>query len=58
MSRPRGDFAMAYLDGRITVVGGEDLYAGGVRNVEWYSVDEDCWTDSGNLFEIPYERFR
>lgn len=26
--------------------------------LKWYDPVEDCWTDSGDLFDIPYERLR
>ena len=29
-----------------------------VYNTQWYDPEEDCWTDSGELFDLPYKRLR
>lgn len=26
--------------------------------MKWYDPEEDCWTDSGELFDLPYKRLR
>jgi hypothetical protein len=63
MATGRGDFALAFLNGRIHVIGGEvyDLVEQrpvGVKTIEWYDYKIDCWTSSSELFDLPYPRFR
>ncbi|CAM9150727.1 unnamed protein product [Chrysoparadoxa australica] len=57
MTQGRGDFALGYLNDRLTVIGGEN-FDGGISDIEWYDWREDCWTDSGDLFDLPYNLFR
>lgn len=26
--------------------------------MKWYDPEENCWTDSGELFDLPYKRLR
>lgn len=26
--------------------------------MQWYDPEDDCWTDSGELFDLPYKRLR
>ncbi|CAM9256994.1 unnamed protein product, partial [Ascophyllum nodosum] len=57
MVNPRADFGASLLNGRITVVGGEDT-EGPMDDVEWYDPEADCWVYSGNLFDLPFKRLR
>ncbi|CAM9671181.1 unnamed protein product [Pylaiella littoralis] len=58
MINPRADFGAGLLNGRITVVGGENDQRQPMDDVEWYDPESDCWTDSGDLFDLPYKRLR
>eukprot|EP00904_Undaria_pinnatifida_P009997 jgi/Undpi1/6127/HiC_scaffold_20.g08612.m1 len=58
MVNPRADFGAGLVNGRITVVGGEDDEGMPMDDMEWYDPEEDCWTDSGELFDLPYKRLR
>ncbi|CAN0484311.1 unnamed protein product, partial [Ectocarpus sp. 8 AP-2014] len=55
---PRADFGAGLVNGRITVVGGENDEGQPMDDVEWYDPSTDCWTDSGELFDLPYKRLR
>ncbi|CBJ27796.1 conserved unknown protein [Ectocarpus siliculosus] len=55
---PRADFGAGLVNGRITVVGGENDERQPMDDVEWYDPSTDCWTDSGELFDLPYKRLR
>lgn len=28
------------------------------KKKQWYDPESDCWTDSGELFDLPYKRLR
>ncbi|CAM9245234.1 unnamed protein product [Hapterophycus canaliculatus] len=58
MVNPRADFGAGLVNGRITVVGGENDEGKPMDDVEWYDPETNCWTDSGELFDLPYKRLR
>eukprot|EP00903_Cladosiphon_okamuranus_P009594 g9133.t1 len=58
MVNPRADFGVGLVNGRITVVGGENDDRKPMDDVEWYDPESNCWTDSGELFDLPYKRLR
>ncbi|CAM9815748.1 unnamed protein product [Choristocarpus tenellus] len=49
---------ISVLNDRITVMGGEQENFGLMKDIEWYDPVADCWTDSGELFNLPFERLR